>query len=95
MEQLFRGEIELIFLGVDVGVLREREFHHGVVFLPAEEQADGGILLGQLDVANCPDAVWAINEEVNLADGVCGFPVSTNFADGVCEISTARFCQRR
>ena len=46
-EQLLRGQVELVFLGVDVGVLRKREFHHGVVFLPAEQQADGGILLRQ------------------------------------------------
>ena len=36
---------------MDVGVLGQRQLHHGVVFLPAEHDADGGILLRQLHMA--------------------------------------------
>ena len=42
-EQIFGGEVELIFLGVDVGFLGEGEFYDGFVLLPAQQQADGGI----------------------------------------------------
>ena len=36
------GQIELIFAGVDVGVLGQRDFDQRVVLLLAEQDADGG-----------------------------------------------------
>ena len=51
MEKFLGGQVELVFAGMDVGVLREGEFHHGIVLFAAEQQADGGILLWQLHVA--------------------------------------------
>ena len=51
LEKFLGGQVELVFAGMDVGVLREGEFHHGIVLFAAEQQADGGILLWQLHVA--------------------------------------------
>jgi len=47
--EFFLGrQVELIFGGENFAVGREREFNQGIVFTVAEEDADGGGLVGQL-----------------------------------------------
>ena len=47
--QLFFGrQVELVFRGENVGIGRESELNKGIVFTVAEEDANGGRLVGQL-----------------------------------------------
>jgi len=46
LQLIFAGQVELILAGVDVGVLGKGDFHQRLVLLLAEQDADGGILVG-------------------------------------------------
>ena len=51
LQQLLRGQVELILFRVDVGVFRQGEFDDGLFGGFAEEEADGGIFVGELHLA--------------------------------------------
>jgi len=51
LQQFLGGQVELILLGVDVGVFRQGELDDGLFGGFAEQETDGGILLGELHLA--------------------------------------------
>ena len=51
LQQFLRGQVELILFRVDVCVFRQSEFDDGLFGGFAEEEADGGVLVGQLYLA--------------------------------------------
>lgn len=51
LQQFLGGQVELILFGVDVGVFRQGEFDDGLFGGFAEEEADGGVFVGELHLA--------------------------------------------
>ena len=51
LQQFLGGQVELILFRVDVGVFRQGEFDDGLFGGFAEEEADGGVFVGELHLA--------------------------------------------
>ena len=82
-QQFLRRKIELIFLGVDVGVARQGEFDDGILLLLTEENADGGILAGRLHVT-----VKVIHIHLHLTEVLMGELVELEVDDHVATQET-------
>jgi hypothetical protein len=63
-QQFLRRQVELILPCVDVGIHWQGEFDDGLLFRFAEEEADGGVFLGEFYFAGVADLQGVVLQAV-------------------------------